>query len=354
MVTAPTSVGVQNSAYRFAWPNMEAGRSAPASPILVRCPFHPCIALAPCFPDDKGGMDVFSAYRDDLFGRDLDPKTQVRYWQVVTNYQRWLGGRPPDVASAKQFLAYLRSRGYRPRSILLYYHALRLFFDFIGQPLRLKLRKPRELPAYHDRGDIEALIAQARSGLRGQKEWQKRRNEALLLTFAYTGMRRGELLNLRVADVDFERLLILVRQGKGRKDRMIPIAERLVVPLRSQCHGKAKTARVFEGLNERSVYRVVSKLARACGLDGFHPHTLRHYFATQLVERGANLRAVQELLGHADLQTTAIYLDISARHLREAIDLLDGPTGHGGQAESRPRAEQPGHGVPDPGGGFRE
>jgi integrase/recombinase XerD len=333
---------------------VEAKHGALAFPILVRCPIHSCIALASCFSDDKGSLDIFSAYRDDLFSRDLDPKTQVRYWQIITNYQKWLGGKSPDVASAKQFLAYLRSKGYRPRSILLYYHALRTFFDFIGQPLKLKLRKPKELPAYHDRGDVEALITQARIGLRGQKKWQKRRNEALLLAFAYTGLRRGELLNLRVADVDFERRLILVRQGKGRKDRIIPIAERLVVPLRSQCHGKADAAKVFEGLNERSVYRVVSKLAKACGLDGFHPHTLRHYFATQLVEKGANLRAVQELLGHADLQTTAAYLDISARHLRETIDLLDEPTGYDGQAETRLRVEQPKPGVLDLAGGFRE
>jgi hypothetical protein len=123
---------------------VEAKHGALASPILVRCPIHSCIALASCFSDDKGSMDVFSAYRDDLSGRDLDPKTQVRYWQIITNYQKWLGGKSPDIASAKQFLAYLRSKGYRPRSILLYYHALRTFFDFIGQPLRLKLRKPRE------------------------------------------------------------------------------------------------------------------------------------------------------------------------------------------------------------------
>jgi len=133
------------------------------------------------------------------------------------------------------------------------------------------------------------------------------------------------LLNLRVIDIDFERRLISVKQGKGAKDRTIPMAERLVVSLHTQCDGKSAQTKVFCGLNARSVYRIITTLARACGLNGFHPHSLRHFFATQLVERGVNLRAVQELLGHANLSTTSIYLDVSSKHLREAVNLLDTP-----------------------------
>ena len=76
-------------------------------------------------------------------------------------------GETADVATAKEFLAYLRQKGYRPRSILLYYHALRQFFNFVGIVLKIKLRKVEELPPYYDFGDIEALIAQAKRGLRG-------------------------------------------------------------------------------------------------------------------------------------------------------------------------------------------
>ncbi|MBA7672911.1 Tyrosine recombinase XerC [subsurface metagenome] len=187
----------------------------------------------------------------------------------------------------------------------------------------MKLRKPRELPTYHDQGDIEALIAQAEIGLHGQNQWQKERNKALILTFAYTGLRRQELLNLVVANIDFERRLVFVRHGKGKKDRNIPLAERLVVPLRRQCAGKGAKQRVFDGLNARSVYRIVTGLAKACGLDGFHPHSLRHFFATRLIDLGVSLRTIQELLGHADISTTAIYLDVSAHHLRDAIEKLD-------------------------------
>ena len=282
----------------------------------------------PTVPYNVAMANLFEVYHKELIQSDRDPKTIDRYWQIATHYQTWLGDREPSVATAKQFLTYLREQGYQPRSVILYYHALRPLFEFIGQPLKLKLRRPKTLPPYHDRGDIEALIRQAEKGLYHETERQRKRNTALILTLAYTGMRKSELLNLLVGDVDFNRRVIIIRQRddfntKNREDRVIPIAERLVVPLREQCAGKAMQHRVFYGLNARSVYRIVTGLARAAGIDGFHPHSLRHYFATQLVERKVNLRSVQQLLGHRDLNTTALYLDVSAEHLRAAVDQLD-------------------------------
>jgi hypothetical protein len=89
--------------------------------------------------DQSEMVDPFEAYHIELKNSNRDCKTVLRYWEVVNSFRRWLGGRLPDVANAKQFLASLRDRGYRPASVLLYYHALRLFFDFIGQPLKLSL-----------------------------------------------------------------------------------------------------------------------------------------------------------------------------------------------------------------------
>jgi integrase/recombinase XerD len=193
----------------------------------------------------------------------------------------------------------------------------------MGQPLKLKLRKPVTLPHYYDRGDVEGLIAQAEKGLRGQREAKKRRNRNLILVLAYTGLRKSEQVNLRVDDVDFNRRSITVRQGKGQRDRVIPMAQRIVTPLREQCDGKKGNNKVFENLNGRSVYRIITDLAKKCGLEGFHPHSLRHYFGTQLVERGANLRDVQELMGHQSLETTSVYIDLCPNRLAESIELLD-------------------------------
>jgi integrase/recombinase XerD len=267
--------------------------------------------------------DVFELYHIELTQSDRDPKTVERYWQVVTAYRRWLGDRQPDIASAKEYIAHLRDRGYAPKSLLLYYHALRLFFEFINMPLKMKLRKPEALPSYHDRGDFEALVRQAERGLYHQTGQQRRRNKNLILVLGYTGMRKSELLNLTVNDIDFNNRRILVRQGKGKKDRVIPIADRIAIPLRERCADKAGREKVFDGLNSRSVYRIITSLASAAGLENFHPHSLRHWFGTQLVERGVDLPSVQKLLGHQSLETTAIYVDVVAKHLQSAINALD-------------------------------
>jgi integrase len=272
--------------------------------------------------------DPFELYHKELAQSDKDPKTVSRYRQIMTSYQKWLDNRQPDIASAKEYIAYLRNKGYAPGSLLLYYHGLQTFFDFIGTPLKLKIRKPETLPRYYDRGDFEALLKQAEIGLYHQTKKQKRRNKNLILVLGYTGMRKGELLNLIVGDIDFNQQRILIRQGKGRKDRVVPMADRIIVPLHEQCAGKIAHDKIFDNLNGRSVYRIITSLAKACGLQGFHPHNLRHWFGTQLVERGASLRVVQELMGHESLETTSIYLDITAKHLRGTIDLLNQPATH--------------------------
>jgi len=204
--------------------------------------------------------NCFQAYWTELQNRDLDVKTKTRYWEVIRSYRNFLNGRQPDVASAQEFLATLRSKGYKANSVLLYYHALRSLFTFLGVNLKIRLRKPKHLPPYYDIGDIEALIAQAQKGIRAQNSYMRQRNATLIMVLAFTGMRRGELVNLRVGDVDFERRGIFIKDGKGQKDRTIPMLDRLVVPLRQMCEGKTKKERMFHDTNERSVYRIVSRL----------------------------------------------------------------------------------------------
>ncbi len=269
------------------------------------------------------GMDWFASWHRELAQSDRDPKTVERYWQIVSSYQQWLGDRELSIAMAKEFLAYLREKGYRPKSVLLYYHALRQLFDHMGLTFKLKLRKPRVLPRYHDVGDFEALLAAAKRGMYHQTREERERNHDLVLTLGYTGLRKSELQNLAVGDIDFNNRRLLVRQGKGQKDRVVPLANRVITPLRNQCAGKNAQERVFAGLNARSIYRIVTNCAKAAGLEGFHVHSLRHWFASQLVERGVNLRQVQLLLGHQSLETTAVYIDIAPQHLQSAVATLD-------------------------------
>jgi integrase len=268
--------------------------------------------------------EPFEAFHHHLAKQDIAPCTKERYWQVVTSYRDWLSGKQPDVASAKDFLSFLREKGYLPRTTRLYYHILRIFFDFMGLALKDKLRVPRTLPPYYDIGDIEGLISQAEKGLRGHGEAKRKRNTAIIMLMAFAGLRRGEVASLRVSDLDFARQRILVRYGKGGKDRVVPMAERLIIPLREQCEGKASQQRVFD-LSPNSIYLMVRTLAEACGLQSFHPHSLRHFFAVYLLERGATLNNLRELLGHDSIATTSIYLSVSPMGLIDTIALFGKP-----------------------------
>lgn len=270
----------------------------------------------------------FDAYRSELALNDLHPRTLAKYRQVLTSYQNWLAGREASPATAKEFLAYLRSeKGYRRKTTDVYYVVVRAFHESRGQPFTLRLRKETVLPPYVGRPEVERLIAQAYQGLRSHTVQMRRRNGAMVQTMAYAGLRRGEILNLRVGDLDFDRRTITVRQGKGYKDGVIIMAQRLVIPLRALCEGRNSRDRVFSGLTERKIHRIVKQLGRKIGWDTVHPHLLRHYFCTQLLEVGATVKEVQELARHASLETTSLYLGLSQTHLKAAIDKLDPPVG---------------------------
>lgn len=174
----------------------------------------------------------------------------------------------------------------------------------------------------------------------------------LLILYA-TGIRREELVHLKIADIDSGRMLIHIRQGKGRKDRDVMLSPRLLDELRAywrQADPRPKTY-LFPGkgrhqngdapMQAKSVFDAVRQAARRAGLDKHvHPHTLRHSFATHLLESGADLHTIQLLLGHADLKTTSRYLHLSERHLKAAASPLDSLTL---TAAGQPKNSRPSH-----------
>ncbi len=157
----------------------------------------------------------------------------------------------------------------------------------------------------------------------------------LLMTLYATGVRRAELTHLRVSDIDSQRMVIHVRGGKGRKDRDVMLSPRLLEELRE--HWRRLTPRpktwLFPGnrwhtadtpIDTKVVWYACQQAAQRAGLPKkVHPHTLRHCFATHLLEAGADLRTIQMLLGHRDLEETTIYLHLSERHLGATPSPLD-------------------------------
>jgi integrase/recombinase XerD len=154
------------------------------------------------------------------------------------------------------------------------------------------------------------------------------------MTLYSTGMRRAELSRLTVGDIDSQRMVIHIRQGKGSKDRDVPLSEKLLETIREYWRWKKPRGYLFPGevkkgskgehLTPKAIYHACKGAARRAGIQkNVGPHTLRHSFATHLVESGADLRTVQLLLGHARLEQTMIYLHLSQRHIRACPNPLD-------------------------------
>jgi integrase/recombinase XerD len=157
----------------------------------------------------------------------------------------------------------------------------------------------------------------------------------LLMTLYATGVRRAELARLKITDIDSRRMIIHIQGGKGRKDRDVMLSPRLLEALREYWRGlrPKPTHWLFPGgrshtgnhpISPRTIWNACENAARRAGIrKKVHPHTLRHCFATHLLEAGADLRTIQILLGHRDLEETTIYLHLSQRHLNATASPLD-------------------------------
>jgi integrase/recombinase XerD len=288
------------------------------------------------------GVGVEAEYLDHLrVERALSPGTLEAYGRDLTRLTAYArrGGR--GVLELRQsdlteFIGRLRAEGLAARSVARAVHALRGFYRFCVREGRLaldpmeNLRAPRAftaLPRYLTPAQVEALLAappvQTPIGLR---------DRAILEVLYATGLRVSELVALRPADVDLD-IGILTCFGKGRKERLVPLggeARRWVVrylaEVRPALAGSGAAAELFLGnrgrrLSGMGLWGIVRRHAVAAGVEAvLTPHVLRHSFATHLLERGADLRALQAMLGHADISTTQIYTHITRERLRKVYD----------------------------------
>ena len=160
-------------------------------------------------------------------------------------------------------------------------------------------------------------------------------HRTLLMTLYATGVRRAELAHLKIRDIDSQRMVIHVQGGKGRKDRDVMLSPKLLEALREHWRGlpRKPSAWLFPGnrwhtgdtpIDTKVIWNACQQAARRAGIQKkVHPHTLRHCFATHLLEAGADLRTIQMLLGHRDLEETTVYLHLSQRHLQATASPLD-------------------------------
>ena len=266
--------------------------------------------------------------------KSVSPHTIKNYSFDLKEFGEFLDGSDiagVDHLAIRKFLARERSRNMSKRTMARRLSALRTFFKFLVREGHLKSnpisavstpKLDKYLPVFLDVNKVLKLLdapaADSEDGLR---------DRAILETLYSTGIRVSELVGIDSRSIDFISGVVKVR-GKGRKERMVPIGDSAVSAIRQYLAARKKNAgdavflnRFGSRLTDRSIRRILDKYIKKCSINQkVSPHSLRHSFATHLLDRGADLRSVQELLGHVNLSTTQIYTHVTADRLKTVYD----------------------------------
>ena len=275
---------------------------------------------------------------EDLQRRNYAESTQVSYIRHVAEFAKLFGRNPADLGAeeVKQFQLHLIQQ--KKVSWATYIQAMAalrfVYVKTLGQTFMADKipypRRPKQLPVVLSQEEVTRLLNAARS----------LKHRAMMMVLYGAGLRVSEACKLEVADLDSQRMVIHVRQGKGSKDRDVMLSSVLLNTLRQYWKADRPTPWLFPGkspdkpITTKAVFLVIQKAGIRAKLGKtISPHTLRHTFATHLLESGTDLRTIQLLLGHADLSTTVIYLHVSQRHIQNTVSPLDALTGGAGQTE---------------------
>jgi len=264
---------------------------------------------------------------EDMTVRNFVPATQREYIRAVKKLAVFLK-RSPDTATAddlRAFQVHLSESGAKPGVINATVTALRFFFNVtVGKAETTRLLafvyEPRKLPRVLPPEDV----------LRMLEVTQSPKSKAMLSVAYGAGLRAMEVVTLKVASIDSQRMLIRVEQGKGRRDRSAILSPQLLELLRDWYRIARPRVYLFPGrdkvspMTPRQFNRIVHEAARLAGLPAWvSPHTLRHSFATHLLEHNIDVRVIQVLLGHASLDSTARYTHVATNIIRSVMSPLD-------------------------------
>lgn len=291
------------------------------------------------FPDYATLRRRYEAYL--LLERGLSDNTREAYLADADRLQDFLRGRGvdfdrADVQTLSDFVASLADLGIAPRSIARTVSGIKSVFRYlrlereIDSNPALLLDTPRigrHLPTVLSVGEIDSMIAAI-----DPESQTALRNHAIIETLYGCGLRVSELCDMRLSRIDFTRGMALI-EGKGSKERIVPMSDSSLELIRRYVSTDRASLRIDRGeedivflnvrghrLTRQMVFTVLRQLAALSGIRTvISPHTLRHSFATHLLEGGANLRAIQQMLGHESISTTEIYLHMDNSHLRDEI-----------------------------------
>jgi len=235
-----------------------------------------------------------------------------------------------DKNSIRTYLAYLVKTKKSKRTIARKLSSLKAFFNYLVKSNHLKAnpadmipfpKLEKTIPRFLTINDVFHLLDSIKTDT-----WFEKRNLAMFETFYSTGMRISEIEGMDMDDIDFQNQMIRVL-GKGSRERMVPVGKRALNAIK-EYRMSLKEYQVpvfvnkdFSRLGSRSILRILDQIVNACGLNvPVSPHTLRHSFATHMLDSGADLRGIQEILGHQSLSTTQVYTHVSMDRLMQVYD----------------------------------
>ncbi len=264
---------------------------------------------------------------DDMTIRNMAPSTQAIYVSAVARFSIF-HGRSPDKLNAedvRDYRLHLISRGLKPNTINPIMGALRFFYR-----TTLGLKQVAEEIPYARTEDTLPVVLAREEVVRFLKAVPDLRMRTLFITIYAAGLRVSEAVKLTGRDIDSARMVIVIRQSKGRKDRYIMLSEQLLGILRTYWKQAHLEHLLFPGpkpsrpITTRSVERACRRAAEAAGLDkSITVHTLRHSFATHLLEQGVDIRVIQDLLGHRNIASTTRYARVAINTIRQIQSPLE-------------------------------
>jgi integrase/recombinase XerC len=235
-----------------------------------------------------------------------------------------------DKISVRNYLAFLAKTRKSKRTIARKLSSLKAFFNYLVRSGRMTLnpadmipfpKLEKTIPRFLSIDDLFHLLDSIKTDT-----WFDKRNLAMFETFYSTGMRVSEIEGMNMDDIDFQNQMIKVL-GKGSKERIVPVGKRALNAIREYRMSLKEYVipvfvnKDFSRLGSRSIRRILDKIVKDCQIDvPVSPHTLRHSFATHMLDSGADLRGIQEILGHASLSTTQVYTHVSMDRLMQVYD----------------------------------
>jgi integrase/recombinase XerD len=291
--------------------------------------------------------DLRKRMLEELQRRNYSSETTRAYLFAVKDFAGYFGKRPDQLGQEhlRQYqLHLLNDRKLAVETIVGRISALRFFFvKVLRRPYReidlVYPKRPERLPVILSEEEVARLIESAITSY----------HRVILMTLYGTGLRREELCRLKVTDIDSQRMVVHVRQGKGNKDRDVTLSPRLLEVLRAYWKWRKPKTYLFPSLyrkqpeqpiDSKTVWYAVREAARRAGIKKkVSPHLLRHSWATHLLERGTDLKTIQVLLGHVDLEATTIYLHLSRHHMQTVNNPIEALpiSGLGTKPTLRPR-----------------